>query len=64
MQELIARANQAILEAQWLRREGRSLRFEAAVLVSQLGQTIAQTHGIEKEIAVLQTNLEQSFSRP
>jgi len=38
MPELIAKANQAILEAQFLRREGRSLRFEASVLASRISQ--------------------------
>jgi len=33
-QELIAKANQAILEAHWLRRQGRSLRLEASVRAS------------------------------
>jgi hypothetical protein len=43
-QELIAKANQAILEAHCLRREGRSLRFEAAVRASELGETILEGH--------------------
>jgi hypothetical protein len=38
--DLIAKANQAILEAQCLRREGRWLRFEATVLASRLDETI------------------------
>jgi hypothetical protein len=41
-QELIAKANQAILEAHWLRRQGRSLRFEASVRASELGETMQQ----------------------
>jgi hypothetical protein len=39
-QELIAKANQVILEAHCLRRQGRSLRFEASVRASELGETI------------------------
>lgn len=39
-QELIAKANQAILEAHWLRRQGRSLRLEASVRASELGETV------------------------
>jgi hypothetical protein len=38
--ELIAKANQAILEAQWLQREGRSLRIEATILAGKLDETI------------------------
>jgi hypothetical protein len=64
MPELIAKANQAILEAQCLRREGRSLRFEAAVLASQLGQTIQMSQRVEKESAALKASLDQAFSRP
>jgi hypothetical protein len=47
MPELIAKANEVILEAQCLRREGRSLRFEASVLASQLGETVRQSHRVE-----------------
>ena len=64
MPELIAKANQAILEAQWLRREGRSLRYEASVLASQLGQTIQQSHRVEQDSAGLKTSLDQVFSKP
>jgi cellobiose-specific phosphotransferase system component IIA len=42
--ELFAKANQAILEAHWLRREGRLLRFEASVRASELGETILGVH--------------------
>lgn len=55
MQELIAKANQAILEAQCLRREGRSLGFEASVLASLLGQTVRQSHRVEDEFAGLKS---------
>ena len=64
MPELIAKANEAILEAQCLRREGRSLRFEASVLASQLGQTILLVHHVEKESAGLRSSLDQAFSKP
>ena len=64
MPELIAKANQAILEAQCLRREGRSLRFEASVLASRLGQTIQQSRHVEEESAYLRTSIERAFSRP
>jgi hypothetical protein len=43
-QELIAKANQVILEAHCLRRQGRSLRFEASVRASELGETILGVH--------------------
>ena len=51
MEELIAKANQAILEAQWLRKMGRSLRFEAAVHASELGATILQVRAEMRKIA-------------
>ena len=40
MSDLLARANEAVLEAQWLRDEGRALRMEAAIRASELGETI------------------------
>jgi len=43
-QELFAKANQAILEAQWLREQGRSLRVEAALSATELGETILRGH--------------------
>jgi hypothetical protein len=43
-QELIAKANLVILEAHCLRKQGRSLRFEAAVRASELGQTLLEVH--------------------
>jgi hypothetical protein len=64
MPELIAKANQAILEAQCLRREGRSLRIEASVLASQLGQTILQSRRIEEEAVSLRSSLDRAFSKP
>ncbi len=64
MPELIAKANQAILEAQCLRRERRSLRFEASVLASQLGQTIQQSRHVEEEYAGLKVSLDRAFSKP
>ena len=64
MPELIAKANEAILEAQCLRREGRSLRFEASVLASQLGQTILLSQRVEKESAGLKTSLDRAFCKP
>jgi hypothetical protein len=64
MPELIAKANQAILEAQFLRKEGRSLRHEASVLASQLGQTIVQFHDVKREAASLKASLDRAFSKP
>jgi hypothetical protein len=63
MQELIAKANQAILEAQYLRREGRSLRFEASVLASELGQTIRRSQRVEREAVGLKARLDQAFAK-
>jgi hypothetical protein len=45
MPHLLARANEVLLEAQWLRREGRALRLEAAMLASELGETILRATG-------------------
>jgi hypothetical protein len=64
MPELIAKANQAILEAQSLRREGRSLRFEASMRARRLGQTIQQSRRVEHESADLKTSLDRAFSKP
>jgi hypothetical protein len=64
MPELIAKANQAILESQHLRREGRSLRFEASVRASQLGQTILKSRDAKKEAAEIRASLDQAFSKP
>jgi hypothetical protein len=61
MPELIAKANQAILEAQLLRKEGRSLRLEAAVRASQLGETILQSHRVEREYSIIKARLDQSL---
>lgn len=49
MPELIAKANQVILEAQLLRREGRALRFEASVWASELGRTILRAHRTQSQ---------------
>ena len=62
MPELIAKANQAILEARWLRRQGRALRSEAAVLVSELGARIVRSHATENERS--QTSDESRSSAP
>jgi hypothetical protein len=43
MPHLLARANEALLEAQCLRREGRALRIEAATRASALGKTILRS---------------------
>jgi hypothetical protein len=64
MAELIDKANQAILESQCLRRERRSLRLEASVLASKLGQTVGRSRHVEKELAGLQASLDQAFSKP
>jgi hypothetical protein len=61
MQELISKANQVILEAQWLRQEGRALRFEASVLASRLGETIVQSQRVETQLSSLQTALNRSL---
>lgn len=63
MPELIAQANQAILEAQYLRREGRLLRYEASLLASRLGQTVVQSQRTEKESSALKVSLDQAFAR-
>jgi hypothetical protein len=42
MPYLLARANEAVLKAQWLRHEGRALRMEAAIRASELGETIVR----------------------
>jgi hypothetical protein len=42
MPHLLARANEAVLEAQWLREQGRALRMEAAIRASALGETIVR----------------------
>ena len=44
MEELIEKANRAMLETQWLRNEGRSLRVIAAVRASELGQTLLEPY--------------------
>jgi hypothetical protein len=64
MPDLIAKANQTILEAQWLRREGRSLRFEASVLANQLGETVLQSQRTEKESSRLRASLDRALSDP
>lgn len=64
MQELIAKANQAILESQYLQREGRSLRVQASILASQLGRTVVQSQRAEREFAALKTRLDQVLSDP
>jgi hypothetical protein len=64
MQELIAQANQAILEAQSLCREGRLLRYEASLLANRLSQTVVQSRHTEKEASELKVSLDQAFSRP
>jgi hypothetical protein len=48
-----------ILEAQWLRQEGRALRFEASVLASQLGETVLQSRRLETLLSSVQTGLDQ-----
>jgi hypothetical protein len=62
MEELISKANQVILEAHWLRQEGRALRFEASVLASQIGEKIQQSHRAETRLTGLQTSLDQALS--
>jgi hypothetical protein len=61
MEELIARADQVILESRCLRREGRSLRFEASVLASQLGETILKSCRTERESSDLNASLQRLF---
>ena len=61
MPELMAKANEAILEAQILRREGRSLRLEASALASRLGQTVIQSQRTEEEFAHLKISLGQAL---
>jgi hypothetical protein len=61
MPELIAKANEAILEAQWLRRERRLLRFEASVLVSRLGATVLRSQAEKKQLASPQTDIDHAL---
>jgi hypothetical protein len=58
MQELISKANEAILESQCLRREGRSLRIEASMLASRLGQTVLQSARTERESCSLRESID------
>lgn len=64
MEELIAKANQAILEARWLQQQGRSLRLEAALLANRLGETVAQSRAVAKDFFDLQTSLDRSLFGP
>jgi hypothetical protein len=64
MQELIAKANEAILEAQWLRREGRLLRLEASVRASRLGATVLQSQAAEKRLSSMKTGLDRRLVEP
>jgi hypothetical protein len=48
MLELLAKANQVILEARFLRREQQSLRFEANILASRLGEIITEGYTVDK----------------
>ena len=63
MQELYAKANQAILRAQCLRRERRALRIEALERVHELGQTALRARHVERESAGLKMRLDQAFSK-
>ena len=60
MPELIARASQAILEAQQLLKEQRSLRFQAAILASELGAAIVRSQAADKERSLPRMNSDQS----
>lgn len=64
MPELITKANEAILESHYLRREGRSLRLEATVLARELGRTVIRTRRTERDLADLKTSLDRAFSKP
>jgi hypothetical protein len=64
MPDLIAKANQAILESRCLQRERRSLRSEASMLASQLGRTIVQSQQTIEESADLKASLDQAFLKP
>jgi len=64
MQELIAKANRAMLESQYLRRKGRSLRFEACVLANELSKTIHRTRCAERESVNLKASLDQALLEP
>jgi hypothetical protein len=64
MPELIAKANQAILESHYLRRERRSLRLEATVLASQLGETVLRSRRAERESADLKASLDRALTKP
>jgi hypothetical protein len=43
MSFLLARADEVLLQAQYLRMEGRALRREAALRAKELGRTILRT---------------------
>ena len=43
MSYLLARANELLLEAQYLRQQGRALRKEAAIRASELSATVVRT---------------------
>jgi hypothetical protein len=64
MQELIAKANEAILESQCLRSEGRSLRIEASMLASRLGQTVMRSARTEQETCRLRESIDHALSDP
>lgn len=63
MPELIAKANQVILESRYLQREGRSLRFQASILASQLGQTLVRRQGPPIDLVDLEANRDQASSQ-
>jgi hypothetical protein len=62
MRELLTRANQASVESQHLRRERRSLRFEASALTNRIGHTIVQSQRAARDSARLKTSLDQALS--
>jgi hypothetical protein len=68
MPHLLARANEAVLETQRLRHEGRALRMEAAIRASELGETILRaTRAAEKRERELGPDLQSPggpLSRP
>lgn len=60
-QELIAKANQLILEAQCLRRERLSLRAEAALHASELGETVLLVRAEERRAGALRSSVAAIF---
>jgi hypothetical protein len=62
MPEMRAKASQAILEAQWLRLQGRALRSEAQMLARRLGETMVRSRALDAQVSTQRTSLDQSIA--